>query len=211
MADTRTYATMQSRIADELSRPDLTSEIQNAIQDACYYYQQEQFFFNEAIDSTTVTVAGTNTYAGPSDLLDIEALEINISSSGIIYPLHPRRLDWVLDRDEMVNPPLEGQPTDYAIFANQFRLWPTPDNAYGLKFYYRQQIPPPTQPTDGGFWMTTAEAMIRAYAKGILYSQILMLPDKAKVEFEISHQFYQQLKSQTASKLFTGKSKAWTW
>lgn len=198
---------MQTRIADELHRQNLSSQIIDAINDAIFFYQQEHFFFDEAIDdSSTVTVAGTNLYPGPSDLIEPIKLTLTYNSAET-WVLQKRELDWILQMDGS-NPPIQGPTTDYCFFAEQFRFWPTPDNAYPITFYYKQQIPPPVNPTDQGYWMTTAEAMIRAKAKAILLSQVIRNYQAAQVEEGIAARFFLELKKQTAGKLFTGRTKA---
>lgn len=211
ITDTRTYRTMQDRIADELKRSNIANQIASAIQDAVLFYQQEAFFFTENTDSSTTTVQGTNLYAFPSDLIRPIDLTLTIPNAGLVYPLNLRDLDWILVRDEAINPVQEGQPTDYCIFQNQARLWPTPDaqGPYTLNWYYDAVIPAPVNDTDGGFWVTgSQELMVRAYAKGLLYDQLLKANDKAQIEFAISDRAYKQVKKQTAGKLFTGETAA---
>lgn len=59
-----TYGDMQARIADELARTDLAAEIQNEIQTAISYYENERFWFNEG-QWTFNTVNAQELYALP--------------------------------------------------------------------------------------------------------------------------------------------------
>lgn len=196
---------MQARIADEIKRPNISDQIAYAILDAITFYQLERFFFNEATDTSTTTVQGTNIYAGPSDLIELVNLEVTVPASGLIYPLDPRDIEEILLLDQSI-PPIQGQPTKFAFFGNQFRLWPTPDLAYQLTFFYQQQIPAPVNDTDQGFWMTTAEPMVRHMAKALLYIGTIHDSVKADAMRKIADTFFQQLKKETAGKLYTGKT-----
>src|SRR5262252_6598248 len=53
---------MQDRIADELMRGDLYSQIATAINDAIIIYQHERFRFNETFTCTFQTVVGQQNY-----------------------------------------------------------------------------------------------------------------------------------------------------
>lgn len=210
---------MQARIAAEMKRTDLTivpssmtlTPIQSAIGDAIYYYQQKRFFFQETTDFTTTTVAGTNLYNLPQDLLSIDKVTIEDANAGVEIELHRRDIGWILARDTTI-PLVQGMPTDYAEYANQVRLYPTPDSGissgnYILGFYYRGMIPPPVNQGDQGYWMTTGELMIRSMAKSLLYAQWLKNPDQAAAEFKISDGQYQELSGTSAANQFTGSTK----
>lgn len=202
-----------------MKRTDLTaiaagtglSPIQMAIGDAIYFYQQKRFFFQETTDSSTTTVAGTNVYTPPQDLLTIDDLLVIDNSAELSLPLNEREISWILERDTNI-PPYQGTPTDYAWYGNQVRLWPTPDAGisglnYVLKYYYRGMIPPPVNPTDQGYWMTTGELMIRSMAKSILYDQWLKNPVQADRELKISDAQFMELQGQNYADQFTGSTK----
>ena len=62
-----TLATLKSRIADDISRSDLTTQIANSITDAITYYQNRRFFFNETRSETFDTVAAQSLYRSSDD------------------------------------------------------------------------------------------------------------------------------------------------
>ena len=61
---------MKTRIADEIARDDLTTQIGYAINDAISAYNNERFYFNETRDLTFYTVASQELYTS-SDLADM--------------------------------------------------------------------------------------------------------------------------------------------
>lgn len=198
---------MRTRIAQEVKRDNIDQLTCNAINDAIYYYQQMRFFFQEETDSNTTTVQGTNLYTPPNDLIEIDSLTITYTPSGLIVPLKKRELDWILNRDQTV-PPEQGQPTDYAWYGNQIRLYITPDQGpYTLNYYYKGIIPPPINDDDAGYWMTTGEQMIREYAKGVLFGSVFRNPEQAMFEFNLSKQAYLQLMKQNVALQSTGETK----
>lgn len=212
IVDNRNYLTMRQRIAREIKRDNLDQYICDAIGDAIYYYQQMRFFFSQNTDSSTVLVQGVNTYTPPDDLIEIDELTMTIAPPGggqsYVLPLEPHDISWILERD-LITPPEQGQPTDYAFFDNKVRVYITPDgqNAYTLNYYYTAIIPPPVNDNDAGYWMTDAELMIRTFAKGLLYGSVLRNLKQAEAEMLISRQAFLQLSRQNNALLSTGETK----
>jgi hypothetical protein len=66
-----TYTQLQSRIADDINRTDLTSQIQQCILLAIQHYKNERFWFNETSATLTTTVSSAQVGA-PSDILRID-------------------------------------------------------------------------------------------------------------------------------------------
>jgi len=56
---------------DELQRTDLAPQINNAIAEAADYFRRDAFFRNDAQNSSTITVMGTNVYMAPTDVAEI--------------------------------------------------------------------------------------------------------------------------------------------
>ena len=50
-----TYGAMIDRIESELGRSDLTNDVKNAIQSAIRHYERKRIYFNEFIDSLSVS------------------------------------------------------------------------------------------------------------------------------------------------------------
>lgn len=169
------YGTMQSRIATELERSDLTSEIQDAIQSAISHYERETFWFNEA-RATANTTATENYIALPSDYMN--DLDMVLLDGSIVYDMKRRAFEYIENID--INS-YSGRPFDWAIFDNQIRLYPTPDAAYTLRISYTQSLSALSASGDTNAWMTDGEALIRSRAKADIECHVLF-DDNAKAE-----------------------------
>jgi hypothetical protein len=190
-----TYLEMQTRIADELDRTDLTGQIQKAIQTAIAFYERKRFWFNEARSITFNTVDGQEFYtsADQSDipnLLTIDFVKLTISGSDKVN----------LDRSsyqelEYWSSNLstdEGQPTAYAYYAKQLRLYPIPDAAYAVRVSGVFSLATLSADSDTNAWMTDAEALIRTRAKREILTHVIRDLEAAGVMNQVEQE---QLKS----------------
>lgn len=177
-----TYQNLQDAIVRELlNRSDLTTEIQAAIQSAIYHYQKFKFWFSEETD-TALTVNGQPSLAVPTDFGYVDGLTILFSSGTL--PIRMQRVDWSVMQDYGANSTVSpGLPTEYAIYADQFWFWPTPNGAYLLTLYHNFLNAPPTNGTDLSVWsdQSKAEELIRSRAIADIKCHILH-NDTAKME-----------------------------
>lgn len=177
-----TYGTMQTRIADEILRDDIPSQIQNAIQSAILLWEGQRFVFNERRFLIS-TVAGQEYYDWPAmtdtagaalesgvSLLEIDS--ITITDSGSTYPLTDRTQEW-MDEYSTTATEYTGTPCDYAIYADQLRLSPVPDAAYPLTLSGLARLKTLSATSDTNAWMVEGEPLIRAQAKVIIYRDVL--------------------------------------
>ena len=176
------YLDMQNRIADELSRTDLTSQIQLAILSAIQTYRGKRFYFNELRSDTFNTVNGQEFY-GSADLADIpnipdiDSLMFNQSSS-FRYPLNKRT--WAQLELWSINPTaISGFPTDFCWYGGQIRLYPIPNGVYSCRISGTIRLTPDplSDNTDTNAWTNDGEELIRQRAKGDLNINVMRDPD----------------------------------
>lgn len=160
MAD---LATLKSRIALDLHRSDLTTQIAYAIADAVKHYQSAPLHFNEAID-TFSTVAGTEFYSSLTSVGSID--EVTATVNGRKVPLD----EWTYGYMEAIatTTSTQSQPWAWAWYAEQIRLYPVPDAAYTVTVSYRKKYGVPASDSDSNVWTTEAEQLIRHTAKKYL-------------------------------------------
>lgn len=168
-----TYGTMLSRIADDLDRTDLSTQIQTAVQNAVRYYERRKFWFNEG-RATASTTASTDTYAVPTDYMS--GLRMEITVNGSTYPLALRDINYLDSIGVTTN---TGQPFDFAVLAEEFRLYPVPDQAYTLTLTYNRSLGELSASNDTNAWMVEAEDLIRFRAEWEIYQYILKNVDQA--------------------------------
>lgn len=168
--------TMQTRIANELARSDLTTEIAAAIQTAITFYERQRFHFNEG-KSTAATVANQQSYALPTDFLYEDLLEITVNSTK--YGL-TKQLYQDLERSTTLAT-FTGWPSFYAMYDEKLWLYPIPNGVYTLTMPYVKRLAALSLSADTNAWMTSAEEVIRQRAKAIVKVDVLE-SDGAKAE-----------------------------
>lgn len=155
------YGTMQARIAREISRTDMATEIRDAIQSAIQHYETTRFWFNDAI-ADLAAVPASEWLDPPADYIALDALTARINGSA--YPLalwHYEDLDSV----DSGNPATTGRPIAYTEYQGRWRLYPVPDAAYTIRVSYQRRLAALANPGDTNAWMREAEQLIRARAK----------------------------------------------
>jgi hypothetical protein len=161
-----TYATMRTRIADELANDGdiTTAQINYAIQDTIKQYERRPWWWNQKT-ATFSTVDGQEYYSS-SDLADIpdivQIIAATITVSGLKAPL--KALDYVSIDDEQ-DGSVEGEPRVFAYFKENIRLYPIPNSAYTVTLSYIYRLTALSADADTNAWTTDAEELIRQGAK----------------------------------------------
>src|SRR5260221_3646459 len=177
-----TYLDMQSRLADELSRSDLTSQIKLAILSAIQTYRGKRFYWNELRSDTFNTVAAQEFYTSSDladipNLPDIDSILFNQSSS-FRYPLTKRTWAWM--EQNSINPnAVTGFSTDYCWYGGQLRLYPIPNGVYSCRISGTIRLTPDplSADADTNAWMTDGEELIRQRAKADLNINVIRDPE----------------------------------
>ncbi len=212
------FITMVNRIANDLTRDDLTAEIKQAINDAIKTWEGERFGFNE-VRYSLPTVPGQEYYglsepSGGGRVLEIDSITITVNNEP--YPLTPRTQQW-FDRNQSLPTVYTGQPDSYAIYADQLRLFPVPDSAgpnngsYDLTLSTLAQLGPSplVNDTDTNAWMTDGEQLIRAQALRNLYRFPLRDADGRALAEDMINEAMWHLKRKMAAKAYTGTIRPW--
>lgn len=179
--DNRSYGDLQNRIADELVRTDLTTQIQNAIQTAIKQYERVPLYFNQLRQEAAFsTVHGQEFYSSAASPLiaSMVTLErVTVTVSGNRYTLNWRTPQYL--EDTSVNPIVYGQPVDYAYYAETLRFYPIPDNSYPIALTGIQRLFTLQNATDTNAWTSDGELLIRSRAKFELATHVLRDADLA--------------------------------
>jgi len=214
---------MQTRIADEIVRDDLTSQIKNAINSAIETWEGARFVFNERkykittvanqeyydlVSTTLLLYDGTAVGTGEK-LLEIDNITATVNNS--FYPLSPRTQQW-FSRNSAPASQYVGQPDSYTIFNDQIRIFPVPDAAYDVNIdgLARLSPNPLSSDSDTNAWMVAGETIIRQQAKYLLYRDILRDAEGKAAASEGIQEAQFHLERKAAGKLYTGRQRAWT-
>lgn len=168
-----TYLDMQTRIADELDRSDLTAQIKKAIVSAVKHYERRRFYFCES-SFTINTVAGQEIYTS-SDAAAI-ATSPNIERLNGLYanlrtPLH--KALWEDIDDISATTTSRARPSRWAYRAESIRLYPIPDNVYAITAYNVPRLTELSADADSNAWTNDAEELIRLHAKLDLIANVI--------------------------------------
>jgi hypothetical protein len=125
-----TYSDLQAKIADYLSRSDLTTQIQDFIMGAEIRIRRDLRIRNQLRTSTTVTTIGAPTIGLPSDYNMMRDLHIVGNPVGVLEYLSPSAFF------ANTNSAQGGKPYAYTILANEIQFAPIPDAAYTIQMLY---------------------------------------------------------------------------
>lgn len=221
MAISATYIQLQIRIADEIGdRTDLlapllsasaNSPIKRAIQSAIAKWERERFYFNEVYNSATplfTTVSGQELYttsdaAGIATAPDIDELRATISGSRQVLT----KRSWGYLEEMSSNPSARGQPSEWAYFGQQIRLYPIPDGAYPIAASRVQRLAALSADADTNVWTQDGFDLIRCEAIANLGRGILRDPElaaQAEAQIYSPRGYLYELKAETARRAKSG-------
>lgn len=198
------YGAMQDRIADEIARTDLASNIRQSIQSAIRHYERKAFYFNE-VRKTLSTSDGdfdytTSEFAFLDKMAEIYSAKITVSGSN--YLLTER--DWTYFDELRSSTTLKGDPTDFAYYGKVFYVYPTPNAARDIVISHVEKAASLSATTDTNYWMTDAEEMIRARATHKLYAEVIKDPEQAAYWKQCELDALNALMGETESRTMTG-------
>lgn len=165
-----TLGELRTRIVTETNRDDLldtlSASLDLCIQQAIEYYADTRFWFNE-LRTTSVAAANVEYLPYPTGLRFLDELFIIVG--GVRYNL--RKLQNI-DIESLYSVPLIGQPTDFAEYVGQARLWPTTNISYTFIWLGVASVTPAldyTNPLSTNAWLSSAYDLIDARARYLLY------------------------------------------
>lgn len=179
-----TYGLMQDRIADELDRTDLTTQIQRGIKTAIKAYEKTRFWFNESRALTFSTVAGQEFYTSTDStdiptLLVIDSVQVAISTTDkyLLERVPYEQIEAISTNGTQD----QGQPTWFCYYNKQLRLYPIPDAVYTIRVSGVFALTDLSLTSDTNNWMTDAEILIRQRAKRVIYTDVILDPELAQI------------------------------
>jgi hypothetical protein len=201
-----TQTIMKARIADELARTDLTSQIAYAITDAIAAYQGEAWHWNESRTTVSFSTVASQEFYTSSDDADIANIR-KIQYSVLYVGDDVRKLEYRCPEDMeylSANGTQEGTPWSYGWYDNKIRLYPVPDTVYTVRIAAHVKVAAPASDGEASNpWMTDAERLIRSRAKLELALHVLRDDALAATMAEAVKEAWSDLKSQT-NMLFAG-------
>lgn len=194
-----TLTIMKARIADELARADLTSQIAYAISDAIKAYQGERFMFNESRALTFTTVADQEFYTS-SDSANIALINkidyLGVYVGDIFTRLRPETPANIEAMSQ--NGSTSGTPISYCYYAKSIRLYPVPATALTVRVGAACKVAEPASDSEADNpWMIEAERLVRSRAKLELALHVLKDADLAQTMNAAVLEAFDDLKSRS--------------
>lgn len=205
MAKTRTQ--LEAKIADDLARSDLTTQITDAVEIAIKAYEEEPFWFNTVYRSSATLSSSLANIALSSlttRFLNFDRIRINSGGTADI-DLYRRDYAWIMTRQDA---PTYAIPMEYCIYdeklmfdsyADQNRtlhmdgvvsLGNTASNSYSV--------------ADTTAWFNEARELIRHRAKREIYLHVLKDAEMAAAAKVSEDDAFNTLKSKSNQRASTG-------
>ncbi len=200
------FQSMQDRIAREIGNSGLKQEIREAINTAIDAYTDQHHFFAEA-RTTFTTQAGTEYYPLPPDF--VHAVNVKKFISNTFLDL--RRVTFLELDGRQLDKTSTSQPFLYAIWEEQFRLYPTPDDAYEIHVSYYKSLSGLDKPDDKNDWLSKAEALIRSRAKWELFTHVLYDAQRAASMAQAESRGFSALKQKDVARTTLGFVRKTEW
>lgn len=204
-----TFEDMRARIADDINRTDINTQIQKAIQRAIEFYEKERFWFNENIWSFSASSATDQvafSAAVTADMFERDKVTLTRSSTDI-YPLDEISYQELRDIATSGSSNSTGAPTCYATFRNTWFFYPVPDQNYVIHVYGQKAYATLSASADTNDFTTDAEDLIEARARWWLYSRIIKDYPAANIAKSEELEALESLRSKTTSRISTGRIK----
>lgn len=176
-----TLAVMKARIASELRRPNIATQIADAIKTAIAQLEAERFYFNESREFTFPTVELQEFYGAADSALiprilkfDYVKLLVDTAVYGLTTEV-PERMEYLSQSGTQT-----GQPLVYCWYGSKIRLYPVPPDAWTIRIGALVKMPAPaTDVEEDNPWMVEAEKLVRCCAKYELYENVTLEVEKA--------------------------------
>ena len=164
----------ETRFVDRAAdlKADEVSQIRLHINEAIKAHQKDAFWFNQQLWERN-TEAAKEFYALPLEY--VAGLTVSIAT--------PRRKLRSISNDTMEGwePRENAMPTHFALFANQYRLFPIPDAVYVLRLWGVRSYEPLAADDDTNPWLQNAFELIREAAKARVFYSMLHDQENAAI------------------------------
>jgi hypothetical protein len=200
---------METEIAENLGRSDLSAYIVTQIEKAIEFYQSHRFTFNETLSITLTTADGTEAYStvgGPiTDASDIMLIDDMYRIDGSAKVKLSRLTHESFQDRRRISTYTTGFPYSYYFLDGEVYLYPIPNGTYNIEIagIYRAAKPASSGEANN-LWMTKAYSLIMHKATSYIYAKRIRNFDLASVEDKLARDEYLRLRGEADKKTATG-------
>jgi hypothetical protein len=201
-----TRSDIETEIADDLARTDLTSQITAAVNTAIRSYRFERLGFNEAykVTATLSTSADVMTLASISvRFRKLDRLRI-VRAAGDYLDLYHRDYDWIMSRQDVR---VVCQPAEYAVYNNAIHFDSMADQDYTIYLDGIKELGNASASYSAGdtsAWFNDGRELIRHRAKRELYANVLKDMELAAAAGAAEKEAHRIIKAELGEQISTG-------
>ena len=215
-----TFLDVRTRIADQLARSDLNTQIDREIQLAMARYNRRVSWLHEVREVSLTSVAAQAWYSsvdvstgtGPQDttgrtavdVADIQKIDyMRDPNCDDLRQVHYSAFVWFFDTSGAA-----GRPTYVTLYAGQIGIWPVPD---GVTIYTLSAVVKPVIPslaTDESIWFDQAQELIENAAAAAICRKFIQDGERAQAFQVYETEAWNDLVREGNQKMATGKLRA---
>lgn len=212
-----TLLEVRNRIADQLSRSNLSTQIDAEIGLAIQRYSRKVSWLTEVRGATLDTVASQTWYlsidltsgAGPQSvagrtsvsLKDVQRINYIRDDDDLeMRQLHYKDFERLFDADNSL-----GGPTHFALYGGQLGFWPTPDAAVEFQLSVTVKPVVPTMTTDTSVFFDYAQELIENAAAGAVCRKFIQDTERAAAFQAYEAAAWNEIVAEGRLKMGTGK------
>ena len=215
-----TFLDVRTRVADQLARSDLNTQIDREIQLAMARYNRRVSWLHEVREVSLTSVAAQAWYSsvdvstgtGPQDVTGRTAVDVT-DIQKISYMRDPdyddlRQVHYSDFEGFFDTTGAAGRPTYFTLYAGQIGIWPVPD---GVTIYTLSAVVKPVIPslaTDESIWFDQAQELIENAAAAAICRKFIQDGERAQAFQVYETEAWNDLVREGNQKMATGKLRA---
>lgn len=215
-----TFLDVRNRVADQLARADLSTQIDREIQLAIARYNRRVSWLHEVRGVTLTTVIGQPWYAalnlsagaGPQDVTGRTAVDVaDVQKIEYMRDASYEDLRQVSYRDFerfFDTTGAAGRPAYFTLYAGQIGIWPVPDGVatYTLSVVAKPAVP--SSATDTSVWFDQAQELIENAAAAAICRKFIQDGERAQAFQVYETAAWDDLVREGNQKMATGRLRA---
>lgn len=190
------FGTLKARIARELRRSDLTSDIADAVVDSVRLYRDKPFWWLETSEPVTFPSGEGDIALSSLSGTFVSPIALTLTDSGWTQELKQENLHNLLP----YGTDYTDRPCSYAYDAETLLFRPYADKNYTGTLRYYQELAALSNDADSNGWTTHGFDLIRHKAKAMLMAGVLRWYELAQAEMQLAEAEARRLLAEGNSK-----------